>query len=185
MHKYKVNSAIQLILTGHPRHIHANTYTHTHRDKTTTNRMRSIYPSFDSFMFIWFIRSAVRTVAHSFVCSLVWPFVSFCCVRINIANDRMPYVSSCANAIDPYVPMLALQCITYISYALLSLSLSLNGSCVRCCCCCYCCCVFSAVSPYFRLSVDGRRRRRCLINLQTFFCMCARARSPACTHARD
>lgn len=183
MHKYKVNSAIQLILTGHPRHIHANTYTHTHRDKTTTNRMRSIYPSFDSFMFIWFIRSAVRTVAHSFVCSLVWPFVSFCCVRINIANDRMPYVSSCANAIDPYVPMLALQCITYISYALLSLSLSQWLMCEVLLLLLLLLCLFGSVSLLSALS--WRSSSSSLSHQLTNILLYVRARSIARLHARS
>lgn len=83
MHKYIVNSAIQLILTGHPQHIHANTHTRAEREgerdtgthKTTTNRMRSIYPSFDSFMFIWFIRSVVRTVGRPLARSVVRSFV--------------------------------------------------------------------------------------------------------------
>lgn len=82
---------------------------------------------------------------------------------------------------------LCFQCITYISYAHLALSV---GSCVRyCCCCCrcffYCCCVFSAVSPYFRLSqltvvVSSTYKH-------SFVCTRARALNcpPARTHARS
>lgn len=72
-----VNSALQLILTGHPRHIHTHKQAHEHSqsDKPIHTERQQIecvrYHSFDSFMFIWFVRSVGRSFGLLVGCSFV------------------------------------------------------------------------------------------------------------------
>lgn len=148
-----VNSAIQLILTGHPRF--TNTHTHPYNGTmsiehsyfaacaltqlqtyvTTTNRMRSI------FRLIRLNVYSVGRLADRFVSSshsyqhCEWPNA---------------VLSSCANAQYSYVLMLSMHYIHFIRGALSGLICVCGCCCYGCCC--YCWCIFSAVSPYIRLN---------------------------------
>lgn len=95
----------------------------------------------------------------------------------------MPYVSSCANAICPYVFMLSMHYIHFIRSSLsqcwLMCEVLLLLWCFFYCRCCCCCCVFSAVSLTFG-SLSWRSSSHQLTNILLY----ERARSIARPHAR-